>query len=225
MMKLTFAVFIFFLSIGRFALADKLDDMLANSSVGLSPETVSLLRSDFNLLKSMKGVQASALSDTIFGTNGKFDGEVYLKFFLDRVDDIEFGGCPAEAVACQVPGTRISHLTSLYATIPPVVRLSTLLHESIHGSSFGDHASCPSVLVDEFGAVVKTTTAVPIAGLKACADNISDPYVAQYIFLQNIVSNCLTCTQSAKADAKQFLLNLKPLIINADVLKAIKEDR
>jgi hypothetical protein len=223
----TLSVFLLLLLVAQIALADKLDDMLANASVGLPADTVSLLRSDFNLLKSMKGVQASELSNTIFGTNGKFDGETYLKFFLDRVDDIVFGGCPAEAVACQVPGTRVSHITEFYALKSPVVRLSLLLHESIHGEPSGHlHATCPSVLLDTTGMPLLTQdNKISIAGQQACADNISDPYVAQIVFLRNVDLYCITCSQSTRSDARMFLPNLKQMVINPEVSKAINEDK
>lgn len=213
----------FALVVGQVSNADAKVDLLSRSRTFLSPEMTLQIQSDLAFLKNMKGSRSSALSDSVFETDGRFDGEKYLGFILERVDLIVFAECHIKgAVACH--GNRITALSMPYFRASRLTRISLLLHEAAHEDLIS-HAACPDQIADENGK--KSTmhvSGVSLAGMEACAEELHDAYVKQVIFLQNVAEHCDSCSIETRNEAEHLAREFRKRIINPEITRLLKQD-
>lgn len=169
----------------------------------------------WRLADKIRGRSSSVLHQEIFGA-GPLDGSAYRRFFDQRVRSIQeegifFASCHG-AFACY-EGRGLVRLSKKFAEmeIPPVIRLSLLVHEARHADGFG-HETCPDPFAGEDGRELKSFyDRVPLAGKPACETSSQGSYATQWVMLKNIERFCDSCdpeTRKAAADFSAYLLQL-----------------
>lgn len=161
---------------------------------------------DLEFMKSIQAEATSALHQEIFGA---VQGDVYYKFFEDRVHKIGMDSCgSANAVACVMPWVSNKiWFTNNYVKFkhPQISRLMVVYHEARHTEHENGnwrHATCPVPFLDENGEDMKSIwTGATLAGQPACDVTPAGSYGSSMIMLKNISKYCTSCNEKVKLDA------------------------
>ncbi len=167
------------------------------------------ITSDLAFIGSIEGGKGSALHEKIFGN---VDGEIYSKFFGDRVTSIGMNSCGgnAKAVACVIPflGSSKVWLTNNYTKFdhPLMAKMMVVFHESRHTevkNGNWSHATCPKPFInpETNEEMVSIFTGATLAGEPACDKTALGSYGSSQIMMKNIQKFCTNCTDKVKMDA------------------------
>lgn len=184
---------------------------------------------DLEFIKSIRSETTSSLHQEIFG---EVDGQVYYKFFEDRVLKIGMDSCGSpNAVACVMPWVANKiWFTNNYVKFkhPQISRLMVVYHEARHTESESGnwrHATCPVPFLDENGEDMKSIwTGATLAGQPACDVTPAGSYGSSMIMLKNISKYCTTCNEKVKMDAGIYADDQFGRVTSASAKEAILND-
>lgn len=183
---------------------------------------------DWRLAQRIRGSEASPLHRKIFG-DAPLDGKLYRDFFERRVQEIKgeglgFASCHG-ALACHTEGKTV-RLSKNYDSlpIPPVIRLSFLIHEARHIEGFS-HVHCPAPLIDSEGKdVVSPYQKIDLGGQESCDREELGAYGIQIVMLKNIAKYCVTCSDETRTQADLYANFLMNLILSPLAKKHLEHD-
>lgn len=188
------------------------------------------MRGDLAFIRSIRGRRATPLHQQIFGA---VDGQVYDRFFEDRVTAIGMSGCGnANAVACVNPIWNSSKmwLTKNFVKFnhPQISRMMVVFHEARHterGNGNWPHAKCPSPFRDANGNDMKSIwTGASLAGEPACDRTPFGSYGSSTIMLKNVAVFCENCTEKVRMDAALYADDQLGRITDPDAKKRMQDD-
>lgn len=191
---------------------------------------ITSLQNTFALIRDLRGTASSRLHDGIFGA---IDGQNYLRFVSERIEEIAYEPIPHSNT--QVAFVRGAEPTVLYITsntdasrVPLIYFLDVLVHEARHaehGVLSYAHVSCPIPFVDFEGNEVRgIITGNPIAGRRACDTTADGPYGIVATLMKNIEHQCETCTEKVRMDAKLFGDDDARRVIDRSSYNELRED-
>jgi hypothetical protein len=175
---------------------------------------------DWRFAQTIRGKRASALHRKLFG-DAPLDGNLYRDYFDRRVQSVDgegigFASCHG-ALACHTGGRSIRLSDSYGAlSIPPVIRLSFLIHEARHVDGV-NHVECPVGYVSPYQKV-------QLEGKLECDLDENGVYGPQIVMLKNIALYCESCTSEVREQARRYSVALMNLILSPESRKRLSDD-
>jgi hypothetical protein len=172
------------------------------SACSLNEQTRQRLSSDWELCDSLRGSSASPLHAKIFG-EGPVSGSRYHAYFTERAGAVQgegilYASCHGAFACSQADGpVRVSNAYG-QLDLPPVLRLSFLIHEARHAEGVR-HERCP-----EGVSLVSPYQKVDLRGAQECDANEWGAYGVQYVWLTNIAHHCTSCSATERKQALDY---------------------